>query len=489
MAESSGSSEDTSRMVPRGKVSFNETVQERPISSRGERFENAVEEKKKTENKLEAPTVGDNGRSPKSMYLLRSLANSLGFDNLYTPPEKHLETVDMAGVVKYIKDGGCKNIVCMCGAGISTSAGIPDYRSPGTGMLDIMKPEVAKFGLPDAKAVYTYEFFKDNPEPYYYFASQRFPSTERAKPTAAHYFIRLMGEKGLLLRNFTQNIDNLERLAGQSPEKLVQVHGNYHNCYCQKCYEEYTWNWCLEAVKKDKIPKCVQNGCDGIIRPDIVMFGENLPFPFFDKASEDCPACDLLIILGTSLAVAPFNRLVSNVPETTPRLMINKEKEGTGDAFFALMGFGSGLQFDSKDNYRDVFMQGSCDDGCYSLADALGWGEELRELIKTEHARVDAFAAEKAAAKHRPKSEAAPSDQRPKLKGPSPQSGDTKAASSTGSKKESSCLTKDKTPTKSPLPAKTQQRRNSTSRVGGGYKASTASSAPRRNSTQATPKK
>jgi len=94
--------------------------------------------------------------------------------------------------------------------------------------------------------------------------------------------------------------------------------------------------------------------------------------------------------MGTSLVVHPFASLVDRVPETTPRVLINKEKCGhQADLFTLLMGGSSGFKFDSEDNYRDVMWQGTADDGCVALADLLGWKDELLKLVDTEHKKID----------------------------------------------------------------------------------------------------
>ena len=90
----------------------------------------------------------------------------------------------------------------------------------------------------------------------------------------------------------------------------------------------------------------------------------------------DFPQCDLLIIIGTSLTVQPFASLPARVGEACPRVLINMEKAGTGFGMF-----GEGLRFDSPANTRDVALLGDCDSGCRSLAEKLGWAQELEDLV------------------------------------------------------------------------------------------------------------
>ncbi|XP_019640899.1 PREDICTED: NAD-dependent protein deacetylase sirtuin-2-like isoform X1 [Branchiostoma belcheri] len=298
-------------------------------------------------------------------------------------PQQLLDEVTVEGIAKYIRDGKCRNIIVLTGAGISTSAGIPDFRSPGTGLYDNLQ----KYNLPSPQAIFEIGFFKENPEPFFALAKELYPG--KFKPTWCHYFIKLLSLKGLLLRNFTQNIDTLERVAGVPAGAMVEAHGTFYTAHCLgECRKEYTQEWVKEKVFNDEVPRCPE--CDGVVKPDIVFFGEAMPAKFFPSVLADFPRCDLLIVMGTSLQVQPFASLVDRVPETCPRLLINREKCGQVDPIMRMLGFGGGMEFDSENNYRDVAWLGDCDDGCKALAELLGWKEELEELVNKEHARIEA---------------------------------------------------------------------------------------------------
>ncbi|CAH1261878.1 SIRT2 [Branchiostoma lanceolatum] len=298
-------------------------------------------------------------------------------------PQQVLDEVTVEGIAKYIRDGKCRNIIVLTGAGISTSAGIPDFRSPGTGLYDNLQ----KYNLPNPQAIFEIGFFKDNPEPFFALAKELYPG--KFKPTWCHYFIKLLSDKHLLLRNFTQNIDTLERVAGVSAGAMIEAHGTFYTAHCLgECRKEFTQEWVKEKVFNDEIPRCPD--CDGVVKPDIVFFGEAMPAKFFPSVLADFPRCDLLIVMGTSLQVQPFASLVDRVPETCPRLLINREKCGQVDPIMRMLGFGGGMEFDSENNYRDVAWLGDCDDGCKALAELLGWKEELEELVHREHARIEA---------------------------------------------------------------------------------------------------
>ncbi|XP_042626844.1 NAD-dependent protein deacetylase sirtuin-2 isoform X1 [Cyprinus carpio] len=320
------------------------------------------------------------------MDFLRSLfSRTLGL----SPGEKVLDELTLDGVARYILSGKCKNIICMVGAGISTSAGIPDFRSPGTGLY----ANLQKYNLPYPEAIFQIDYFKKHPEPFFALARELYPG--QFKPTVCHYFMRMLKDKGLLTRCYSQNIDTLERVAGLEGEDLIEAHGTFHTSHCVSflCRKEYSMDWMQTKIFSEDIPKC--DSCGSLVKPDIVFFGENLPARFFTSMKMDFPRCDLLIIMGTSLQVQPFASLVSRVSNSCPRLLINMEKTGQSEFGMGLFSFGGGMDFDSDKAYRDVAHLSTCDDGCMALAELLGWKEELEQMVKREHALIDSKDAKK----------------------------------------------------------------------------------------------
>lgn len=310
---------------------------------------------------------------------------------LYDSPEesdngKLLSDLSLDGIVEYIKKNPNIKIITMAGAGISTSAGIPDFRSPNSGLYHNLE----KYNLPSPQAIFEYDFFTENPEPFFSLARELLPQ-KSFKPTPCHYFIRMLWQKGLLLRHYTQNIDTLERVAGLPPELLVEAHGTFHTGHCLKCKASYMLPWMKEKILKGDIPKCTKCN-EGVVKPDIVFFGEVLPTRFFHLVDTDFRKADLLIIMGSSLMVQPFASLIDNVRSNCPRLLINKEKVGVQDRVSRIMGLKEGFSFDTRNSQggRDVAWLGDCDAGCQLLADKLGWGDSLRDLIKKDHERLDA---------------------------------------------------------------------------------------------------
>lgn len=285
--------------------------------------------------------------------------SSTPVDEKVPPTTLYARNID--AVAKYIQERDCKRIVVMTGAGISTSAGIPDFRSPETGLY----ANLARLNLPYAEAVFDINYFRNNPLPFYTLAHELYPGKYR--PTVTHSFISLIHKKGRLLKLFTQNIDCLEREAGVPGDKIVEAHGSFASQRCIECKTEYPEEQMKDKVAEKEVPRCIKKTCNGLVKPDIVFFGEALPEAFHHNRSLPATA-DLAIVLGTSLTVQPFASLPSFVSEETPRVLINLERVG---------GLGS--------RPDDVVLLGDCDEGVRKFADALGWRDELEaEWQKTD---------------------------------------------------------------------------------------------------------
>lgn len=208
-------------------------------------------------------------------------------------------------------------------------------------------------------------YFRSNPLPFYTLAHELDPS--RYKPTISHCFVRLLSDKGLLLKLFTQNIDCLERKAGVPDEKIVEAHGSFARQRCIECHKGFPDHLMEQAIQMRQVPHCTDAMCNGLVKPDIVFFGEALPEAFHQ--SKTLPmAADLAIIMGTSLRVHPFASLPGLCSEGVPRLLVNSERVG-----------GLGYRAD------DVLLLGDCDEGVRRLASAIGWLEELEALFEVHH--------------------------------------------------------------------------------------------------------
>lgn len=266
---------------------------------------------------------------------------------------------DLQTIASRIKNGEITRVVVLTGAGISTAAGIPDFRSPNTGLYDRLEP----LNLPYPEAFFHISYFSHTPEPFYAIARARHP--ENLKPTISHAFMALLAKKNVLHFAFTQNIDGLEQDAGVPADKILWVHGNWKSQHCWKCKAEYPDDLMKKAIHEGEVPYCLKPECGGAVKPDVVFFGQSLPLEF-DEKEKLVPEADLMLVMGTSLKVAPVSRLPRLVREGTPRILINRERSG-----------------DFGNKSEDVCILGSCDDGVRKFADELGWREDLEALWKS----------------------------------------------------------------------------------------------------------
>ncbi|KAJ7750420.1 DHS-like NAD/FAD-binding domain-containing protein [Mycena maculata] len=282
-----------------------------------------------------------------------------------TPPR--LQSKDLEGVAAYIASGRCKNIVIMAGAGISRAAGIPDFRSQG-GLYDVLRKWNIDVRRPED--IFTLSRFKEDPKPFYKLMSQLYGGSYR--PTLTHSFFRLLDKRRVLNACWTQNVDNLECLAGLPARRLIEAHGTLDSQHCTSCGAKCDDRKMKHAVVTGDIPVCEKKGCGGFVKPDVVMFGESLPLkfwlnlPFLKRA-------DLLIIVGTSLAVPPFSFIANWVPTSCPRVVINMEP---------VWGVGG--------RANDVEVLGDCDETVRRLAQLIGadWEAQLDALWKETEGKV-----------------------------------------------------------------------------------------------------
>ena len=180
------------------------------------------------------------------------------------------------------------NIVIASGAGISTNAGIPDYRSYDKGLYNNTPEEV-----------FSISYFKINPIPFY--SMMRSHLFKNYKPTFAHGFIKMLEIKGKLLRHYTQNIDGLSTKINES--KLIEVHGSNTSARCIKCTVPFAIDEYKALIYHEIVPYC---SCGGLVKPDIVFYGESIPDEFMSTTIEDRKMADLLIITGTTYKIHPF---------------------------------------------------------------------------------------------------------------------------------------------------------------------------------------
>jgi NAD-dependent deacetylase len=184
------------------------------------------------------------------------------------------------------------SVVALTGAGISVPSGIPDFRSPGTGIWENVDPmEVAHI-----------DAWRADPERFWSFYGARFQMLGDKRPNAAHEALVELERKGLLDGVITQNIDRLHRKAGTS--ELVEVHGSIASSSCLACGARYALDEVVALLPG--VPAC---DCGRPLKPDVVLFGEFLPEDALERANELAAGADLLLCIGSSLEVHPVAQL------------------------------------------------------------------------------------------------------------------------------------------------------------------------------------
>ncbi|MCD6232132.1 Sir2 family NAD-dependent protein deacetylase [Candidatus Aerophobetes bacterium] len=180
-------------------------------------------------------------------------------------------------------------IVVLTGAGISTNAGIPDFRGP-EGIYTTRKY--------DPQKTFDINYFLYDAKPFFDFARDFVKNLKKINPTFTHYFLAELEKQGKVQGIITQNIDALHQKAGS--KKVIELHGSFWKSYCLKCGKEFSYEQMQKKIFKEEVPKCI---CGGTIKPDIVFFGEKVKL--LDKAQKLAYESDLFFIIGSSLAVYP----------------------------------------------------------------------------------------------------------------------------------------------------------------------------------------
>ncbi|GAA5919545.1 hypothetical protein JCM6882_002911, partial [Rhodosporidiobolus microsporus] len=274
-----------------------------------------------------------------------------------------------------------RKILILTGAGVSTSCGIPDFRSP-TGLYARLKEE--HWELDDPQDMFDLAYFKEKPNVFYSFAKEIYPSN--FVPSPCHRFVKLLEMNDRLLRNYTQNIDGLFEQVGV--EKMLNCHGSFATASCLLCRRRFPGSAIEADVFSSRVPLCPyctaeqeaeqrrleleraeepprkkkkkqhewddesgdeeedarpdRGEWDGkaLVKPDIVFFGEALSDEFDRRLLEDRDEVDLLIVIGTSLRVSPVAQLPSHLPHSTPQILINRDPVAHHQFDVCLLGDG-----------------------------------------------------------------------------------------------------------------------------------------------------
>jgi NAD-dependent deacetylase len=195
---------------------------------------------------------------------------------------------------------GAERAVALTGAGISVPSGIPDFRSPGTGLWENHDPmEVAHI-----------DAWRRDPDRFWSFYTQRFATLTDKRPNEAHLALAELERRGLIRGVITQNIDRLHAMAGT--ERLIEVHGSIEWSVCLSCGARVRIGDVVTLLGAGEgAPRCPT--CGAPLKPDVVLFGELLPGPALMEAQELATGADLMLCVGSSLEVYP----VAGLPAIT----------------------------------------------------------------------------------------------------------------------------------------------------------------------------
>ena len=249
-----------------------------------------------------------------------------------------------------------------------------------------------ELGLTCPEDLFDIEFFNDDPKPFFKFAHSLYPGS--ITPSPSHNFLAWLDEQGILLRVYTQNIDSLEEEAGVSKDRVIYAHGSLSNATCMKCKTTYSSSDIGDDVKQGRVPTCQlptnkksklsstkkseedteqqpqriqrlrrssstistsqppQGLCNGTIKPNVTFFGEKLGNDVGRQLQKDYLKADALIVMGTSLSVAPMSRVVDYLKSDIPRILVNRN----------IVRVKKTSNMEDEDCLFDACLLGNCDD-------------------------------------------------------------------------------------------------------------------------------
>jgi len=216
-----------------------------------------------------------------------------------------LESIEFAAELLF----RARHAIVLTGAGLSTPSGIPDFRSEGTGLWSHDQPlEVASLLT-----------FRTRPELFFQWFRPLAAQIFYAKPNAAHLALSRLEECGHLKAVLTQNVDMLHHKAGS--KRVFELHGTLRSLSCTQCYRQYGYeNYLSLFVENGKIPYCP--ACSAILKPDVILFGEQLPQKTLYAAQQEARECDLILVIGSSLEVLPVAGLPMQAIDRGAHLII-----------------------------------------------------------------------------------------------------------------------------------------------------------------------
>ena len=219
-----------------------------------------------------------------------------------------------------------KKIVFFGGAGVSTESGIPDFRSKD-GLYNTMDVKFEKYS---PEYLLSHDCLYKKPEVFFEFYRQKM-NCEGIEPNITHKVLAQMEAADKLTSIITQNIDGLHQKAGS--KRVWEIHGTTLKNYCSICEQSYPADYIFKS--KETVPRCKEDDyfckCNGIIRPDVVLYGEALPSFAYDEAYTDLAEADLIIVGGTSLSVYPAANFIEEQIRFKKVVLINRDETSLDD--------------------------------------------------------------------------------------------------------------------------------------------------------------
>lgn len=252
-------------------------------------------------------------------------------------------------LVAGLKSKRFRKVVFMVGAGISVAAGIPDFRSPKSGLY----AQVKSMGLPCPEDIFSLDYLIEDPKPFFALAKRLLYSVQ---PVNAHLFMKACCDRKQLFMVYTQNIDGLELAAGVPMKKLLQAHGHMRSAHCIKCKQAFSIEEFIPFAQREEVMRCPK--CSSIVKPDIIFFGEKVPRKF-DSLLGKVSEADLIIVMGTSLQVRPFSELLKQVSPSVPIAIINRDMPK--------------VMLARSQSQHTLFLQGDIEAVVTQLAQDMGW--------------------------------------------------------------------------------------------------------------------
>ena len=213
-----------------------------------------------------------------------------------------------------------KKIVFFGGAGVSTESGIPDFRSKD-GLYNTMDVKFEKYS---PEYLLSRDCLRKEPEVFFEFYRQKLDCRE-IEPNITHKVLAEMEKKGKLSSIITQNVDGLHQKAGS--KKVWEIHGTTLKNYCMRCGQPYPMDYIFKS--KEAVPRCKEDDylyeCEGIVRPNVVLYGESLPSFAWDEAYTELAEADLIIVGGTSLTVYPASQFIEDQVRFKKVVLINRD--------------------------------------------------------------------------------------------------------------------------------------------------------------------